>query len=335
MDSQVAWNLVCRLFAGQVPVLRATLSPAEEAALPRLGKAIKSTISNQTYALCPYCQLQRGLVTSDGRGGRVCQCPECGPVNLQPQDLETLMLDQDWLRSKLRLAMGINSRDGIVELCDGVWRLGDARQAPIWLARDLLHVWRDPRMLEHIRAGRGKVRVIAPAHRSQVIYGDGVEWLNMRERFVLYGGGISFIETHGVAEPAARYDATVAVHGPFSEDFRYVTLADWPHGVIRCTEKQAAVFKALWSFQGIPVTADKIRFEADIDSDKPIDVFKVKTRDKDKPEVGGPLFAYRALVKVNRREGLYAMACAATSQGSPGAHWSPSIAGRTSVPAHA
>ncbi len=146
-------------------------------------------------------------------------------------------------------------------------------------------------MIEHIRAARGKVRVIAPQHKNNVVYGDGVEWLRMQERFVLYGGGISFIERHGVAEPSGFYDVTTAVHGPFSENSRYVTLPDWPHGVIRCTEKQAAVFNALWSFKGVPMDASRIRSAAGIDSDKPIDVVKVKTRDKGKPEAGGLLFA--------------------------------------------
>ena len=45
-------------------------------------------------------------------------------------------------------------------------------------------------------------------------------------------------------------------------------------------------------------------------SDKPIDLFKVKTANKGKPEYDGPLHAYRALVKSNRRQGVYWMPCA-------------------------
>jgi hypothetical protein len=52
---------------------------------------------------------------------------------------------------------------------------------------------------------------------------------------------------------------------------------------------------------------------AGLDSDKPIDVFKVKARDKGKPEAEGPLFAYRTLVVTQKRAGLYAMPCAAAS----------------------
>jgi len=74
------------------------------------------------------------------------------------------------------------------------------------------------------------------------------------------------------------------VHGPFSADFKFVTLPDWPGGRIRCSDGQAAVFKSLWSFKGEPVTVERLMQRADLDSDKPIDVFKVKARDKGKPK---------------------------------------------------
>ena len=51
-------------------------------------------------------------------------------------------------------------------------------------------------------------------------------------------------------------------------------------------------------------------------SDKPMDLFKVKAKYKGKPEHEGPLFAYRALVRTRRREGLYAMPSAAGVSGS-------------------
>jgi hypothetical protein len=50
---------------------------------------------------------------------------------------------------------------------------------------------------------------------------------------------------------------------------------------------------------------------AGLDSDKPIDVFKVKSRDKGKPGVDRPLMAYRELVVTVQRQGLYSMPCSA------------------------
>jgi hypothetical protein len=90
-------------------------------------------------------------------------------------------------------------------------------------------------------------------------------------------------------------------------------LPDWPAGPIRCTDGQAAVFKSLWSFKGEPVAAERVMQRADPDSDKPIDVFKVKARDKDKPEAEGPLAAHLALVVTQTGQGLYSMPEAATA----------------------
>jgi hypothetical protein len=52
-------------------------------------------------------------------------------------------------------------------------------------------------------------------------------------------------------------------------------------------------------------------------SDKPIDLFKVKTANKGKPEYEGPLHAYRALVKSNQRQGVYWMPRASPDLASP------------------
>jgi len=73
---------------------------------------------------------------------------------------------------------------------------------------------------------------------------------------------------------------------------------------------EVAIFQALWSFRGVPIDGDRVMRFAGLSSGKPNDLFKVKARYKRDPEYEGPLFAYRALVKSNRREGAYAMSCA-------------------------
>nr|WP_259374583.1 hypothetical protein [Calidifontimicrobium sp. SYSU G02091] len=308
--------MVCRLFAGGTPILRAALSPREIAALPALGQAVKPTALDQRFVLCPYCHQQRAQVWGDGQRGRTCHCPECGPVAVAADDTVALRLDEDWLRRKLRLALSIESRDGIDALGDGVWRLGDSRRSPVLLARDLIRLWREPALLDRVRVTGGAIRVITPKPRETrgAPFGAGVEWLALEDRFAFYGGGISFIGATGEPPAAQASDPTTPVHGPFSADFRWVTLPDWPHGPIRLTEAQAAVFKSLWSFRGEPMSGERIMQRAGLKSDKPIDVFKVKPRDKDKPEAEAPLAAYRVLVVTQRREGLYAMPCAEVSR---------------------
>ena len=315
MSSHDAWSLVCRLFKGGTPIFRGTLSSAEMKACASVGAAIKPTVISRAFVLCPYCQLKSGQIFGDGKGGQICQCPDCGPITVTPEDRAAVMLDETWLRSKLRIAMDIESRDGITDIADGVWRLGDARRSPVLLARSLTRLWSDLSIFDRVRMAGANIRVIAPKARE--VRGNpfaaGIDWLPLEERFTFYGGGIAVIGSDTgpasmmVAEPWAAY------LGPFSSDFRWVTVEDWPHGPIRCTDGQAAVFKALWSFKGVKVDAERVMLKAGQDSEKPIDLFKVKKENKGKPEYEGPLHAYRTLVKSTQRPGTYWMPCAAAA----------------------
>ena len=157
-----AWSLVCRLFAGGGPVLRGALSPAEVRAGELLGAALKPTVTNRTFALCPYCQLRNGQIFTDDQGGLLCHCPGCGRIALTPDDRAAVVLDENWLRSRLRMALGIDSRDGVTDLADGVWRLGDARREPVLLSRSLARLWAEPAIFDRVRVPGASIRVIAP-----------------------------------------------------------------------------------------------------------------------------------------------------------------------------
>ncbi|MBK9161069.1 MAG: hypothetical protein IPM27_05845 [Nitrosomonadales bacterium] len=306
MASHDAWALVCRLFSGGTPLSHSTLSPSEIAASSTLGKAVKPAVLNQTHTLCPYCQLHRCQIWGDGKGGRICHCPECGQVSVQADDLAALELDQEWFRAKLRLAMDINSRDGIIDLGADVWHLGDARSAPVVLARSLMKIWREPTILDRVRVKDGNIRVIAPRHREArgEPLGHGVQWLSLEERFAFYGGGITYTPVAETAGMSVVADPTTPVFGPFSADFRWVTLDSWSDGAIHCTPGQAAVFKALWEFKGEWRRGEQVMLRAKLNSTKPSDVFKAARYE-------GPRHAYQTLVDTQEREGLYAMPCAA------------------------
>ena len=315
MAAHDAWALVCRLFAGGTPVLRTTLPSRELAALSVLGKAVKPTVVDQSFVLCPHCQQHRAQVWGDGRGGRMCRCPECGPVAVEANDGAAVALDEEWLRHKLRLALDIESRDGIDDLGDGVWRLGDARRSPVLLARDLARVQQEPALLDRVRVAGGDIRVIAPRPRTTrgSPFGAGVEWLVLEERFTFYGGGITFIASPSSATPVV-VDLATPVNGPFSADFKWATLPDISSVPIQFTDGQAKVFESLWSFKGEATTAERIMQRAGLGSDKPIDVFKIKAKDKGKPEPAAQRAAYGALVVTQKRAGLYAMPCASAGK---------------------
>ena len=312
MVTHDAWALVCRLFAGGTPVLLATLSPREVSALSALGKAVRPKVVDQSFVLCPHCQQHRVQVWSDGRRGRICRCPDCGQVPVEASDGAALALDEDWLRQKMRLALDIESRDDVDDLGDGAWRLGNARRSPVVLARDLTRVLHEPTLLDRVRVAGSNIRVITPRPRTTrgSPFGSGVEWLALEERFTFYGGGITFIPSVPSAAPVVA-DPAAPVNGPFSADFKWATLPNVQSTPIHFTQGQAKVFEALWSFKGAEVDGERIMQRAGQKSDKPIDLFKIKSRDKGKPEYEARLAAYVALVVTQQRAGLYSMPCAA------------------------
>ena len=212
----------------------------------------------------------------------------------------------------MRLALDIESRDDIDDLGDGAWRLGNARSSPVVLARDLTRVLHEPSLLDRVRVAGSNIRVITPRPRTTrgSPFGSGVEWLALEERFTFYGGGIAFISSVPSVAPAVA-DPAAPVNGPFSADFKWATLPDVQATPIRFTDGQAKVFESLWSFKGVEVDGERVMQRAGQKSDKPIDLFKIKSKDKGKPEHEARLAAYGALVVTQQRAGLYSMPCAA------------------------
>lgn len=305
MSMHTGWRLICRLFAAGRPVRAQSLTSAESVLVGSLSQAIKPTVVDNSHVLCPYCHQHSSQVTTNAQGSPQGYCPDCGPVALQPDDLRAYALDDGWMQRSLRLALDIQSRDGIDQLSDGVWRLGNARHTPVVLARRLTTVWKEPGLLERVRVAGSPVRLITPVQRDVrgTPAGYGFEWVPLEERFALYGGGITTVGIESsirLAEPVALPDPTAPVHGPFSKDFRWVTVLEIQQEPIALTKTQGAVFEALWSFRGQPQLGTQIMTRAGSKSDKPGDVFKSKKYDLARQ-------AFKFLVQVNGREGLYAL----------------------------
>src|SRR5690606_41609825 len=120
------------------------------------------------------------------------------------------------------------------------------------LPGDMVRAWREPALLDRVRVAGSNVRVITPKPRETrgAPFGAGVEWLPLEDRFAFYGGGISFIGAPGGQGSAQAVDPAMPVHGPFSADFKRLTLPGEEERSVLCTDGKAAVLRALWSFKG-------------------------------------------------------------------------------------
>ena len=311
-SNATTWALACRLFGNEKPILESALSDPERGALAALGeiRAVKQHQLDLRYVLCPYCQLHRGQVVQSATG-LACQCPDCGSVAVDEVDRQAWAFDPDWLIRKLRGVLNVPAQQGFVPVVSGVWRLGTYQRRPVILARSLDLLLQQPSLIARTRSA-SLPWLITPKPLRDIDHdplAGTATWLPLEERFTLYAGNLSFIEL-GAADVEIASDPTTAVNGPFSEDFRWVHMVGEAMPVA-LSEAHAAVFRALWHFADQEQEAHIVMSRAGLTSDKPIDVFKVKTKNKGDPKYEGPLRAYKALVQTNQRAGTYAMPCAA------------------------
>lgn len=306
-----AWELVCQRWQSGHHWFHDAIAPAQRSAHEHLVelKAIKPVAVNQPFALCGHCGLHTAQVYRENAALRM-QCPECGPVAVAARELKAWVVHEEWLIRKLRAALNVPVHQEVVRITTGIWRIGTHQRQPVVLARRLDLVLQEASVLEPGR-GAGTPWLITPkllrgGDRDRLA--GGASWFPMEERFTLYGGNVNFIEP-GASIGEETHDSMEAAHGPFSADFRWVRLQGGGDP-IELSAAQAAVFKALWDFGGQPQEAHLVMSRAGLASDKPVDVFKVKAQHKGDARYEGPLRAYKALVKTNRRAGSYFMPCA-------------------------
>ncbi len=308
--NQQAFNLAAQLFVRGGPVLECHLRAEEVSALAILkeAKAVTMGLVNQRDAECAFCGMYRGLIFRSAEGLMV-QCPDCGPFRLDPASQRSWALDDLWLMRKLRGAMDIAPHASITQITDGVWDIGRYKKRSVVLARRIDLVERHGLRIFHGPEPRSQSWVITPRPLGKIpvdpLVGTAT-WWQLEYRFALHGMALRLLdeEQDVVVDPM---DGVIgaAVHGPFSEDFMWVHLDDWPHGPIRLSEAQARLFAALWAHRHQPRSAEFLMREAGLDSARPIDVFKVKAANRGDALYEGPLIVYERLVVRQRRLGLY------------------------------
>lgn len=310
-----AWELVCQRWQSGHHWFDDAIAPAQRSAHEHLVelKAIKPLAVNQQFVLCGHCGLHTAQVYRENAALRM-QCPECGPVPVEARDLKAWLVDDEWVIRKLRAALNVPAHQEVVRITTGTWRIGMHQRRSVLLARRLDLVFQQTSVLAHGRSAGTPWLITPKALRNvdQDPFGGTASWIALEDRFTLYGGNVRFVEAGGAANEEGHGSAG-AVHGPFSADFRSVWLKDAGEP-IELSPSQAAVFKALWELRDQPREAHVIMSRAGLASDKPIDVFKVKTQHRGDPRYEGPLRAYKELVDSNRRAGTYVLDSAAMSR---------------------
>lgn len=317
--NQQAISLAALLFVRGSASFESNLHDEEIAALQVLKqvKAVVPGVVNSQDAFCAFCGLYRGPIfrTDDGL---MVQCPDCGPFALDPASQRSWRLDDEWLIRKLRGALDISPHATATQIVDGVWDIGRYKKRPVVLARRIDLVERHGLRIFHGPEPRNQSRVITPrplVRQPLDPLAGTATWWHLEDRFALHGLALRFLDPDQGEKADIRQDGTpsVAVHGPFSEDFAWVHLGDWPHGPIRLTDAQTRVFEALWEHRDRAQSSEFIMRAAGLDSEKPMDVFKLKAANRGDPVYEGPLHAYEQLVSRQRRLGLYRLVWAQPS----------------------
>lgn len=324
-----AWTFICKLFATPHQHTLGALSRSDRGLLPALQglRAVHTRAVADPYTRCPHCHrsdvpVRRALADAGGAQDE-CDCPACGRVPLGDEHSHRYSIDPRWLTAQLRLALGIGIEDPCEELCEGIWQLGWCNGALTVLLRDVQHLVLNFGVFMRLRLrSRGRLCLLAPAQGCEFGAGmmdDEVTLMPLEDRFCLYGERVMRIGHGGAARLAQTEDERRPVFGPFSQDFRWVHLQGWPAGPIALRPAQAAVFRVLWGFKGLPRGAADIMRAAGLSSEKPVDVFKMRRDRRGDPAYEGPLQAYRELVVTEQRRGTYAMPCAAIQAQGRGA----------------
>lgn len=287
--NQQAISLAALMFVRGSASFESSLHDEERAALHVLqqAKAVVPGVVKSRDAVCAFCGLYRGPIFRSNEGLMV-QCPDCGPFALDPASQRSWRLDDEWLIRKLRGALDISPHTTTTQIADGVWDIGRYKKRPVVLARHIDLVERNELRIFHGPEPRSQSWVITP---RPLVHG-----LTMRLLDPDHGEKTDDLQDNTPGE---------AFHGPFTEDFTLVHLEGWPYGPIRLTDAQTRVFKALWEHRGRAQSSKFIMRAAGLDSEKPMDVFKVKAANRGDPVYEGPLQAYEQLVRRQRRLGLY------------------------------
>lgn len=290
------------LLAACIEQGRTSIAPAmaEEATRKRLERLHKAGALVRVRAraiICPRCEANSVRVIQVGTG----LCRACGQVALAPEDLQRLAPDHDWLHRRIAQALRLVGEPPRTIMPGRLWHLGDlgragARKRILFgqqltgtaVQRALLDAWST-----HVGETQAVIVTSSPPDRV-FLPGVPATLVPLAAAFRLRGGGLVADEAvwAGVQVPVSL-SATQRRHGPFSHDFREVTLPG-EETPIPLTPAQAAIMRVLWELEGASIDRKTLMRRAGVELDKPVDAF---ARNK-YPEANR---VYRVLVSSEQR----------------------------------
>jgi hypothetical protein len=282
---------------GRTAIAPALVSPIERERLDQLRQLGAMTLAPADVIFCPHCEIRTVRVLAVGSGF----CIDCGLVSLTARDTLRLAPDGDWLRRRMAQALGLAGEPAWVIVPGRVWKIGDVRSAAqrrrvlfgqqltdIMVLKVLLTAWPT-----HVGETQAVIVTTSPPDRV-FLPGVPATLVPLPAAFRLRGGGLVADEAvwAGFGAPTGL-SATLRRHGPFSHDFREVTLPG-EETPIQLTPAQAAIMRVLWKLEGAPIDRKALIRLAGVELTKPVDAF---ARNKH-PEANR---AYHMLVRSDRR----------------------------------
>ncbi len=282
---------------GRTAIAPTLVSPTERDRLDQLRQLGAMTLAPADVIFCPHCEIRTVRVLAVGSGF----CIDCGLVSLTAKDTLRLAPDGDWLRRRMAQALGLAGEPAWVIVPGRVWKIGDIRTAAqrrlvlfgqqmgdMMVLRVLLAAWPT-----HVGETQAVIVTTSPPDRV-FLPGVPATLVPLPAAFRLRSGGLVADEAvwAGAGAPTGL-GATLRRHGPFSHDFREVTLPG-EATPIALTPAQAAIMRVLWELEGASIDRKSLMRRAGVELEKPVDAF---ARNK----YPGANRAYRVLVTSDRR----------------------------------
>ena len=300
MDSLV-WLVSC-LEQGRTAIAPTLADAGQRRRIEQLKHVGALAETRARAVICPRCEAHSVRVLAVGKA----VCSECGPVTLQPEHMQRLTPDGNWLRRRMAQALGLAAGPPWPVVSGQVWRLGDighasARRRILYgerlarpeILRALHTVW--PSLVGEVPT----ILLTTTSPERVFLPGLPVSIVPIGAAFRQRGTGLIAIGPvwEGLLQ-AAPQDADDAPQWPFVHDFRHVLLPGESEP-IPLTPTQSALLKILWAMTGKPLAGQDLLHRAGAAVAKPVDAFPKRKY----PEANR---AYHALVSSDR-QGRYWM----------------------------